>query len=278
MAHILTISNHKGGAGKTSTCYNLADAFARRGLSVLCVDMDPQANLSSSLLVDTHPSTLRHTVAEMLLDTCSTEDAVIRDTTIPGVHLISGAIRLSGLEEKLRTDFSPATRLRDKTEILGKAYSIVIIDTPPSLGLLTANALTASDFYLLPMDSGSKWGLDGSNDFQDMVKRIRKINPKLRLAGVLLTRFDGRKTVCMEVEKVVQTDFDRVFESRISTSTNVQKSEMAQQTVLQLDRKSKSSREYANLADEVINLLGLQRKAKHRDTDAPGKGTTEGDE
>lgn len=256
-AVILAISNHKGGAGKTVTVLNLADALSRRGLRVLCIDMDPQTNLSTALLVSGHPSTLKYTIVNVLLDECKTSDAVITNLTLPKVHLISGSIKLTKLEENLRQDFTPANRLKEKTDILALDYDVILIDTPPNLGILTINALAAANQYILPLDSGSKWGLDGSSDFQDMVKRIRKVNPKLRLSGVLLTRYDGRKTVCIEVEKVVNAEYERVFETRLSTSTKVQQAEMAGQTVMQMSRQSKPSREYAALADEVMKNAGI---------------------
>jgi len=259
MSHALTIANHKGGVGKTSTTYNLSDALARIGFTVLCIDMDPQANLSSSLLPDEqHPSTLSHTVNEMLLDGCSIEEAIIKETLVPGVSLIPSSIHMASLEEKLRQhDVSPATKLREKVDIVGPFYDVLLIDTPPSLSLMTMNALAASNSFIMPLDAGSKYGLDGANDFHDLVKRIRRINPSIRMAGALLTRYDGRKTVCAEVERYVRTEFENVFKTTISAATAIQQSEMMKQTVMQMDRRSKPAREYASLAEELTALLGI---------------------
>lgn len=263
MATILTISNHKGGVGKTTTVHNLADALARRKLRVLAIDLDPQANLSSVLLKDVHPSTIKDTVAELLMETATLDACVIADTNLSGVSLISAALRLSNVERKLQQDdYAPATKLSDHLARIGDHYDVVLIDTPPSLGILTANAMVASDYYIIPLDAGSRFGLEGTADFQDMAKRIRKINPRLKLAGVLLTRYDGRKMVCTEIENVVQTEFERVFKAHLSSATLIQKGEMAQQTVLQLDRQSKAAKEYVALANELIGICGLKDKAR----------------
>jgi chromosome partitioning protein len=259
MGTVITIANHKGGVGKTSTTYNLADALARRALKVLCMDMDPQSNLSTSLLCNgQHPSNLKCTSTELLLGTCSIDEAIINETSVPNVSLISSAIRMASLEEKLRLqDFSPATKLKDKMEIISRFFDVCLIDTPPALSLLTANALAASNYFIMPLEAGSKYGLDGSSDFIDLVKRIRSVNPSIRMAGALLTRYDGRKTVCIEVEKYVRAEFESVFETTISSATAVQQSEMLKQTVLQVDRRSKPAREYAALAAELAKIVGL---------------------
>jgi chromosome partitioning protein len=260
MGKVVTVANHKGGVGKTSTTYNLADALARMGLKVLCMDMDPQSNLSTSILKNgQHPSGLKCTSTELLLGTCTIDETIVNETSIPNVSLISSSIRMASLEEKLRLqDFSPATKLREKMEIISKFYDVCLIDTPPALSLLTANALAASDYFIMPLEAGSKYGLDGASDFIDLVKRIRSVNPGIRMAGALLTRYDGRKTVCIEVERYVRAEFERVFTTTISAATAVQQSEMLKQTVLQVDRRSKPAREYAALAAELAELMKLK--------------------
>jgi chromosome partitioning protein len=259
----LTITNHKGGATKSTTAFNLSDAFARKKLRVLAIDLDPQYNLSMVLLKDKHPSEVKYTAAELLMEQCTLNDCIIKETTVPGVDLISGSLRLNKVEIKLHQDsYSPATRLADQLSHLENHYDIVVIDTPPSLGILTANAMVAATHFLVPLDAGSNFGREGTDDIQDMARRIRKLNPKLKLAGVLLTKYDGRKIVCTQIEQSIEQDFEKVIKTRISSATLFQKSEMARKTVLQIDRSSKVAKEYVAVADELIALFGLSSLAK----------------
>ena len=254
-AIVISITNHKGGTGKTTTTVNLADALAREGMKVLVVDMDPQSNASTTIGKDS-PYKVKNNVAEMLFGDVSGSSiaaAVHSDNRIPGVDLIYSSIKLASLDEKLRTkSFNPAKVLDNKLSVFRDHYDYILIDCPPSLSLLPANALAASDYYLVPLESGSQFGLDGIEDLQDFIGRIKEVNPRLKEVGVVLTKHDGRKTVCQIMAKIVSERFPNVFKTTISGSTKISQAIMARESVIQLDRKSRVSREYVALAREIM--------------------------
>ncbi len=255
---IIAVANHKGGCGKTTTVVQLAAEFARLGLEVLVVDLDPQANASLHI-GQQHPSEVRVSTAELLLaDVDRLPDAIFEQTHLPGVHLVYGSLHLGRTEDELRERTPrPAEELRSKLEPLMGLYDVILIDCPPSLKLLTSNALTAATALIIPIESGSQYGLYGVTDLMRHVERLRRINPALEVLGALLVRHDERQTVCRLIEQAAADQVGRLLPVRIPVSTRVNQAAMAQTSLHQLDKQARVSRAFAELARHLQQDLGL---------------------
>ncbi|QND82189.1 chromosome (plasmid) partitioning protein ParA (plasmid) [Chromobacterium vaccinii] len=259
MTQVIAVANHKGGCGKTTTVINLAAEFARSGLNVLVVDMDPQANASLHL-GKKHPSEVPITCAELLLSEVEKLPAAIyEDNHIPGVGLIYGSLQLGKAEDELKDDTPrPSEELRQKLAPLIGLYDVILIDCPPSLKLLTSNALAASTHVIIPIESGSQYGMYGMTDLLRHVNRIRRINPQLELLGALLVKHDERQTVCRLIEAAAREQIGKLLPIRIPTSTRVNQAAMAQTSLHSLDRSAKVTREFRALAQLLAQQLQLQ--------------------
>lgn len=258
MTTVISVANHKGGCGKTTTVVNLAAEFARMDLTVLVVDMDPQANASLHL-GKKHPSEVPVTCAELLLSEVEKLPLAIYDEThIPGVSLIYGSLQLGKTEDELKEETPrPSEELHRKLAPLIGLYDVILIDCPPSLKLLTSNALSASTHLIIPIESGSQYGMYGVTDLLRHVSRIRRINPKLELLGALLVKHDERQTVCRLIEGAAREQIGKLLPIRIPTSTRVNQAAMAQTSLHALDRTAKVSREFRTLALLLADELNL---------------------
>ena len=256
MAIRISIANQKGGCGKTSTAINLADALRRMGYKVLFVDCDAQANATKLLQMqpEANPG-----VTELILNPDTKLDDCLTATKLPNVSLVRGSIRLASVENRLREpSLYPIPigvlkgKVRKETD-----FDIVLFDTPPSLSLITMNALAASDFVIVPMESGSGFSFDGLDDLLNIIATVRNsVQPELAILGVLLTKHDSRRNVCQAVFQMVQDRFKGdCLATTISMSTAAQKAELQRDTVLQYDRKCSASRDYIALANEVVTRL-----------------------
>lgn len=257
---VIAIANHKGGVGKTTTVVNLADAFGRSGLKVLVVDMDPQANASLHI-GKVHPSRVDLSCAQLLLaaGVDKLPQAVHEDTYLENVSLIYGSLALGRVEEELKDQTPrPSEELRTKLETADGIYDVILIDCPPSLKLLTSNAMAAATHIIVPVESGSQYGLYGAEDLLKHIEKIKRINPTLALLGALLVRHDERQTVCKLLEVTARETFGKILPVRISTSTKVNQAAVMQSSLHKLDRSAKVSREYRELADGLIVSLGLK--------------------
>ena len=262
-AAVISFANHKGGVGKSTSVINLADALVREDFSVLILDMDPQGNTTKT--IGTYHSTTEGTIASLLTgDEVALINSLQEVTKIPGVSLIGSTIKLTPLEEKIRGNefgYSPATLLRQKIKPLLERFDFILIDCPPALGMLTANALAASSHYLIPTEAGSKFGIDGLDDLDEAIKRIKSINPELVFLGCLAIKFDARKNICGLIMSQVRSRFgSMVFNTTISDSTKFNQAISLQKSVLMLDRKSRPAREYAKVAREILLRLGINPK------------------
>ena len=256
---ILTFANHKGGVAKTTLAINIADALSREGLDVLVVDIDPQANATSLLYsTDEVPSV----PLEKVLDgSSSVAQAVIEQTTIEGVHLIGCTLKLANLERQLlTTPFATTLLLANKIKPIAKVYDVVLLDTPPALSFLTANAMAASDFVFAPLSSGSKLSLFGADDLVGFINQAKTVNPALQFGGAILARHDSRKKVCRLVQEASKAYYDRVLDHTMPATTDVEKAQILNKTVLQLERDSNVSRAVINITREIMEITGLKSK------------------
>lgn len=259
--HIIAVANHKGGCGKTTTVVNLAAEFARMRLNVLVVDLDPQANASLHI-GKKHPSEVPVTVAELLTSEAEKLPlSIYDDTHLEGVALMYGSLNLGKTEDALKdTTPRPSEELRDKLAPLQGVYDVILIDCPPSLKLLTSNALATSTHLIIPIESGSQYGMYGVTDLLKHVTKIRRINPGLQLLGALLIKHDERQTVCKLIEGAAQEQIGKLLPMRIPTSTKVNQAAMAQTSLHGMDRTAKVTREFKHLAAYLAGELGLHRR------------------
>ncbi|CAG1022765.1 Chromosome partitioning protein ParA [Patescibacteria group bacterium] len=255
---VIAVANHKGGCGKTTTVINLAAELAKLNLAVLVIDLDPQANASLHL-GKKHPSEVAVTCAELLISEVEKLPlAIYSDTNIEGVSLIYGSLALGKTEDELKdTAPRPSEELRDKIRPLHGIYDVILIDCPPSLKLLTSNALAAATHLIIPVESGSQYGMYGVTDLMKLVEKIQRINPELALIGALLIRHDERQTVCKLIEASARDQIGKLIEVKIPTSTKVNQSAIAQMSLHALDRTSKVSREFRRLATVLAQQLNL---------------------
>ena len=262
MPSVISVVNQKGGVGKTTTVVHVSAAIARLGYPVLVVDLDPQANASTTLgLVD--PYEVKTTIATVMFDKSATTSPTPWYETIEDhVQLIYGHVQLTKVERDLpRLSLTmPANVLRQRLSHLAFADDhLVLLDCPPSLSLLTVNALVASDYYLVPIESGSKYSLDGYEDLEELIRDVRDVNPTLAMLGVLITRHDGRKNVCKAMKAAIERRFGaHVFQTAITSSAKIQEAEANKRTIFQHDRQSTGARDFMALGREVLARLQLQ--------------------
>jgi chromosome partitioning protein len=255
---VIAVANHKGGCGKTTTVINLAAELANKALTVLVVDLDPQANASLHIGLQ-HPSEIAMTCAELLLaDVEQLPLAIHSDTHLNGVGLIYGSLALGKTEDVLKDAVPrPSEELRDKLSPLLGLFDVILIDCPPSLKLLTSNALAAATHLIIPVESGSQYGMYGVTDLLKLVEKIRRINPQLALMGALLIRHDERQTVCKLIAAAAQEQIGHLIPVKIPTSTKVNQSAIAQMSLHTLDKKSKVAVAFKNLALWVVKQVNL---------------------
>ena len=211
-----------------------------------------------------HPSEIAVTCAELLLSEVEKLPLAIQsDTNLEGVSLIYGSLALGKTEDELKdTAPRPSEELREKIKPLHGIFDVILIDCPPSLKLLTSNALAAATHLIIPVESGSQYGMYGVTDLLKMVEKIRRINPKLELIGALLIRHDDRQTVCKLIEASAREQIGKLLEVKIPTSTKVNQSAIAQMSLHALDKHSKVAGEFRKLARLIAKNLNLTDGSK----------------
>ena len=247
---IMAIINQKGGVGKSTTAINLSAALGELGKQVLLVDLDPQGNSSSGLGIE--KSQVNNCIYDVLLNDVPIEEVIIPDVC-EGLDLVPATINLAGAEVELVAEMARENRLKDAVGSLRGKYDYVFIDCPPSLGLLTVNALVAADKLLIPIQC-EFYALEGVTKLLDSMKRVKtRLNPALDIYGVLLTMYDGRTTLSKQVAEEVRSYFGRiVFNSMIPRTVKLSEAPSFGLPITQYDPTGKGAQSYVDLAKEVI--------------------------
>ena len=253
MAKIYSIINQKGGVGKTTTTINLGTAMAACGANVLIIDMDPQGNLSTGMGVE--KAKREKGVYNILVDNLSINDAVIK-TEIPNLNLIPSNEDLLGIDIELSNESDRVMRLKKALEDLN-SYDYILLDCPPSLSLLTLNALVASTGALVPLQA-EFYALEGLSQLLKTIEDIKNsVNHNLMLEGVIITMFDGRNNLSNQVEQDVRSYLGtEVFTTKIPRNIRLSEAPSHGLPALIYDHKCSGSAAYINLAREVLNKSG----------------------
>ncbi len=250
MVKVIAIANQKGGVGKTTTAVNLAACLAELGRKVLLLDCDPQGNATSGLGIDKR--SLKTCVYDSLIRDVPMADSIIH-TAYSGLDLLPARIQLAGAEIELVSLMNREGRLRSALERVKHAYDYVLIDCPPSLGLLTVNALTAATSVLVPIQC-EFYALEGVSMLMNTIRLVqRNLNPALKLEGVVMTMFDARTNLSQDVVNEVQSYFKtKMYRTIIPRNVRLSEAPSHGQPVLDYDKKSKGAQVYLALAQEVI--------------------------
>ncbi len=253
MTKVIAIVNQKGGVGKTTTAVNLAAFIGKKRKKVLLVDLDPQGNATSGLGID--KGELESTTYDMLVNDVAAEEVVVESTAL-NVDMIPTNINLAGAEVELVSAMSREQILKNALKDIKDNYDYVIIDCPPSLGLLTINALTACEDVIVPIQ-GEYYALEGLTQLIDTINIVKKkLNPDISIGGVVLTMFNMRTQLSRQVKEDVEEYFGKkVFKTLVPRNVRLAEAPSYGMSIYDYDKNSKGSKAYEALANEVIKRL-----------------------
>lgn len=250
---ILVIANQKGGVGKTTTAINLAAALVNKNLNTLLIDMDPQANSTISFL--NNEKTKKSIFDALIPNGCPIEE-VIMPTNFLDLKIIPSNISLAKFESMMAGELDAHFRLKDVLSPILDKFQYIIIDTPPSLSLLTINAMVVATHILIPIQS-SYFALEGTDDLLETIDKIKKrINPNLQIIGVLLTIFDGRTLLARDIQKQIKNVFgNKLFKTIIHKNVRLEEAPAYKESIFTFAPSSRGAIEYYQLMEEVISRV-----------------------
>lgn len=248
---IITVANQKGGVGKTTSVLNISAALALMGRATLLIDTDPQAHSTISCVNNSEQ--LDRSVYDIMMNPALKLESVIVPSTIPGLDVAIAKISMAKLEASLTGEIDAHYRLKDIIEPVRRKYEFIFIDTPPTLGLITLNALVAATHLLIPIQS-SYLSLEGTDDLLETIEKVKRVaNPKLEIIGVLITLHDNRTNISKDVvERINKVFGNKVFKTTISKSVKLEESPAYKESIFTFAGSSIGAAQYKKVAEELI--------------------------
>lgn len=253
MATVIAVANQKGGVGKTTTAVNLAAAFALKKKRTLLIDLDPQANSTMTFLA---PEDYANSIYDVLADHAMALSDIVKPTKCANLCVVPSRISLAKLEANLIGQFDAPFRLKDALLPYKKDFDIVLIDTPPTLGIMTVNALVAASHLLVPIQA-AYYAIEGTDDLLETLERIRgRPNPELQLLGIVITLYDKRTNLARDTCKHLHKVFgEKVFKTIIGKNIRLEESPAYKETIFTFAPDSSGAAEYEKLAREVLQRV-----------------------
>lgn len=250
---IIAITNQKGGVGKTTTAINLAAALASKGHRTLLIDVDPQANSSMSFL-DVHQ--VNAAVYEALIGEARLVDVIRPTEKIPQLFVAPSTIALAKIEAKLLGELDSHFKLKEAVDTVSGDFDYIVIDTPPTLGIITVNALVAATHVLIPIQS-SYFALEGTDDLLETIDKIKvRANPDLQILGAVITLYDKRTVLARDIRQEIEKVFgDKLFETTIAKSVRLEESPAYRESIFSFAPQSSGAYEYYKLSEEVLSRV-----------------------
>ena len=260
MGKVISVANQKGGVGKTTTTINLSTLLAKKGKKVLLIDADPQGNATSGVGAE---KDIELSTYDVLVGETEIEET-LEDTMIEGLKVCPSNINLAGAEVELVSMMSREQRLKEKLENVKEEFDYILIDCPPSLGLITLNAFTASDSVLIPVQC-EYYALEGLGQLINTINLVKKhLNKGIEVEGALLTMYDARTNLSNQVVKEVKKYFnDKVYKAVIPRNVRLSEAPSYGMPITEYDPRSKGARSYEKFTREFLKINETERKAKH---------------